>query len=78
MVIVATSTDFNVGVTVWRDGHDVAPIGEFEGNAGDAFDYAVQAQGYFRFAIQEMDARKIEIEIRKGNELIELIEITRD
>lgn len=78
MVIVATSTEFNVGVTVWRSNSDVQSIGEFIGNAGDAYDYVIQAQGYFRFAIQEMDARKVEIEIRLGNLLIELIEITRD
>ena len=44
----------------------------------DAFDYAAQAQGYFRFAIQDMDATRIEIEIFRGGETLELIQITRD
>jgi hypothetical protein len=78
MVLVATSTTFNAVVNVWRSNGDVHILGELESDASDVFDYATQAQGYFRWAIQTMDARKIEIEIRLGNQLIELKEITRD
>jgi hypothetical protein len=59
------------GSSVIGASNDISPL--------DAFDYAVQAQGYFRFAIQEMDCRSITIDIRNyGLETVELIEITRD
>lgn len=84
MVVIAHSTGFNVTVTSWpelSDGRCGEPIiiGEFESEiASDAFDYMTQARGYFRFAIQAMGAKTIEIEIRLDNRLIELVEITRD
>jgi hypothetical protein len=47
--------------------------------ASDAFDYAAQAQGYFRFAIQEMrDVSSLTIDVIEGERGIETIEITRD
>jgi len=46
--------------------------------ASDAFDYYTQAVGYFRFAIQEMNCRSIEVEVRRGGELVQIAEITRD
>ena len=79
MVVIAHSTGFNVTVSRWFNNGGVSIIGEHDSEvASDAFDYANQAQGYFRWAIQEMDATKIEIEIRLDNRLIELVEITRD
>lgn len=49
----------------------------------DAFDYFIQALGYFRFRIQEMDVRSIEIQVTFADiagtkRIIETCEITRD
>lgn len=79
MVIVATSVETECTVTVWRENGAVSILGTSQSEvASDVFDYAEQALGYFRFAIQEMDARKIEIEIRITGRLIQLTEITCD
>lgn len=79
MVIVATSVATEATVTVWRVNGEMAIIGTCESEApSDVFDYAAQALGYFRFAIDQMDARKIEIEVRITGRLVELVEITRD
>lgn len=79
MVVVATSVLTEATVTVFRTNGDVTILGECESEvASDVFDYSEQSIGYFRFAIQEMDARKIEVEVRIGGRLIQLTEITRD
>lgn len=44
----------------------------------DAFDYAIHAQGYFRYAIQEMGVSSISIDVLRQGRGIETIEITRD
>jgi hypothetical protein len=45
----------------------------------DAFDYAIQAQGYFRFAIQEMEASSLTIDVlNEAGRGVETIRITRD
>lgn len=50
-----------------------------DANPLDAFDYAIQAQGYFRFAIREMPCLSIGIElIDHLGSGVEFIEITRD
>lgn len=68
-VVVTMQT--NQGSTVIGAPHGMTAI--------DAFDYAIQAQGYFRFAIGEMDCRSIEIDVRMPNgAAAEIIEITRD
>ena len=69
---------FTVTVVAFRDNGNTM-LADFETEVGsDAFDYAMQAQGYFRFAVTEMDARKIEVAVEFADEMIELIQITRD
>lgn len=79
MVIVATEIDTQAAVTVWRTNGEVRLIGESQSQApSDVFEYVEAALAYFRFAIETMDATKIEIEVRIEGRLIQLIEITRD
>lgn len=49
-----------------------------DSNALDAFDFAINAQGYFAFAIQEMGVSSISIDVIEGTRGVETIEITRD
>lgn len=59
------------GVTILSDNREMTPI--------DAFDYAIQAQGYFRFAIQEMSVSSLTIDILSPEGRgVETIRITRD
>lgn len=44
----------------------------------DAFDYAIHAQGYFRYAIQEMGVSSLSIDVIEGTRAVETIDITRD
>lgn len=44
----------------------------------DAFDYAIHAQGYFRYAIQEMGVSSLSIDVIEGTRGVTTIEITRD
>lgn len=44
----------------------------------DAFDYALNAQGYFRYAIQEMGVSSLTIDVIEGSRGVTSIEITRD
>jgi hypothetical protein len=79
MVVVATSVLTECTVHVFRTNGEVTLIGECSSDVpGDVFEYVESALTYFRFAIQEMDARKIEIEVRITGRLIQLTEITRD
>lgn len=79
MVVINTEVMTECNVIAWRENDSVAIIGCHESTiASDVFDYYEQALGYFRFAIQEMDARKIEIEIRIAGRLIQQVEITKD
>ncbi len=68
-------------VTVIANTEDTARIISSLGEsiASDAFDFAAQALGYFRFAIQEMtDVTSIEIQVDRNGECIELTEIKRE
>lgn len=47
-------------------------------SAMDAFDFAINAQGYFRIAIQEMGISSLTIDVIEGSRAVETIEITRD
>lgn len=79
MVVIATSVETEATVNVWRQNGEVAILGTCQSEAAsDVFEYVEAALAYFRFAIQEMDARKIEIEVRITGRLVQLIEITRD
>lgn len=44
----------------------------------DAFDYALNAQGYFRYAVQEMGVSSLTIDVIEGTRGVATIEITRD
>ena len=44
----------------------------------DAFDFAINAQGYFRIAIQEMMVSSLTIDVIEGTRGVTTIEITRD
>lgn len=44
----------------------------------EAFDYAINAQGYFRYAIQEMGVSSLTIDVIEGTRGVTTIEITRD
>lgn len=44
----------------------------------DAFDFAINAQGYFRQAIQEMGVSSLTIDVLEGERAVTSIEITRD
>jgi hypothetical protein len=71
-VVVKTYT-FNgrePGSSVIGSIHDTAAI--------DAFDFAINAQGYFRHAIQEMGVSSISIDVIEGTRAVTTIEITRD
>jgi hypothetical protein len=77
MVIVATSVLTECTVNVFRTNGEVAIIGESSSEApSDVFEYVEAALAYFRFAIQEMDARMIEIEVRITGRLIQSTQIT--
>ena len=79
MVVINTSVVTECNVIVWRENGDVSIIGTTESTvASDVFDYYEQALGYFRFAIETMDARKIEIEVRIDGRLIQQVEISKD
>lgn len=47
-------------------------------SAMEAFDFAINAQGYFRYAIQEMGVSSLTIDVIEGSRSVETIEITRD
>lgn len=49
-----------------------------DANAVDAFDWAINAQGYFRHAIQDTDASSMTIDVLEGHRGVATIEITRD
>ncbi len=77
---IVSVNDHSVSVTAFRDGEmGMRTISvQRQMVPSDAFDYAHQALGYFRFAIAEMDCARIEIEVANTSGCIELIEITRD
>jgi hypothetical protein len=76
---LSLSTNWRVVVTGFKsEGSTVIHVLN-EVGALDAFDYAIHAQGYFRYAIQTMDVREITIDvINPQGRAIETIEITRD
>ncbi len=76
-VLVGPAT-FNVMVMGMSDEGSSVICSLYNQIATDAFDYAIQAQGYFRYAIQTMDYREIVIEISNGAQLLQAIQITRD
>ena len=79
MVIVSFAQDnYKAAVFVYRADGASCVSAQQDMAASDAFDFYTQAIGYFRFAIQEMDCRSIEIEVRRGEELVQIAEITRD
>lgn len=76
---LSLSTEWRVVVTVFRS--TGSSVLQTVNNLGalDAFDYAIQAQGFFRFAIQSMDARELTIDVINPQGVgIESIEITKD
>jgi hypothetical protein len=78
---LSTSIEWQVVVTTYTsEGMHVLGVQNGMG-ALDAFDYAIHAQGYFRYAIQDMDpaVRSITIDVINPDDVaIETIEITRD
>ncbi|GHF91986.1 hypothetical protein [Streptomyces griseosporeus] len=79
MVTIPFSTGFSVDVNVVRENGEMIVLADYDSTiATDAFDYAIQALGYFRFAIQSMDARKIQIIVRLGNQIIQVTEIAKE
>lgn len=73
------SRQFAVMVNVKRNGMMSLLAMQNELSFMDAGDYAIQAQGYFRYAILDHpDWESVEIEIGGIGGTLDLIEITRD
>jgi hypothetical protein len=76
---LSLSTEWRVVVTVFRSTGSSVLQTVYNLGALDAFDYAIQAQGYFRFAVQQMDVRELTIDvINPQGAAIETIEVTKD
>lgn len=72
------SAEFAVMVNVKRDGIQSLLSIQSQLTFMDAADFAIQAQGYFRFAILDhTDWESVEIEIGDRNGTIQLIEVKR-
>jgi hypothetical protein len=82
MVHVSSPSNWRVVVTSYtlsgrNPGSSVVAVLN-DASALDAFDYAIQAQGYFRFAIQTMGVSSLSIDVIEGERAVETIDITRD
>lgn len=79
MVRTVVSQEYTVTITATRENGEISEIASPPAMiASDAFDYAANAVGYFRFYIADTGMQKIEIEVMRNRESVELIEITRD
>lgn len=70
VVTTYTYTGREPGAHVIAALNDTSPL--------DAFDFAINAQGYFRHAIQEMGVSSLTIDVLEGERGVETITITRD
>lgn len=77
---VVSVRDFSISVTLFRRNEmEIRLLSEQRNlTPSDAGDFFQQALGYFRFAIQEMDCERIEVEMANTSGCVELTEITRD
>lgn len=76
---MSLSSDWRVEVKGFKSDGSISIASKADLSPLDAFDYAVQAQGYFRFAIQEMQVWSISIDLIDGDgKAIESIEITKE
>jgi hypothetical protein len=76
------STNWSVVVTTYvlsgREPGSSVIASIHDTSAFDAFDFAINAQGYFRHAIQDMGVSSLTIDVIEGSRAVESIEITRD